>query len=449
MTAGQIYAGVRAYAAGLREYTECARPVIRLWQIGDQLARVFRRQAERGRLSGSISSGVGVMADAAAATKEALKLELSEPRNGVKLPSALLAEIVTVLVDDLEVSTREGMLSLGTDVLSELLDEIEGEPTPLQLKVYLKWLSDKPDTVTTRSRSKALRAEKAKAVRTREPDVDLCRTTDDEADSDGASEFSSPDLKDTIAEERMKKTDQEISGMSPAQSTRMSMCLLVGYVVEQRLAMGLQWGDNPEVSEWWRSSVTKMKTTTIRDVIKLKDADALCNFLVKLIRSYASRGMVKELTLLSSVNTSTQQMYEGDSLGYVSYWSKVVDKYIAAGRGLPMPEYIDLYLVLQVRKGSTAQAKSLTTDVKDLTGEIKSLKSELGVGKAKMSSMESTISILGNKIRSLEVAKPGQPGTTTRDPFCHHCKQSGHWKSDCPQKKAEAEKKATEAASEE
>ena len=366
---------------------------------------------------GFVASGMAAgESDAAEGTfKEELKAFFSSTRHGATLAGALVAALVTYYINVAKVTK---------------LDEIDVEDaTEVEEAAEEAW-SHAHSEVLPRAHAHKLRKWVLGAVfpSTKAKET-LAGTTHvgDVAEEDRrhAAKEATKDLDLSPFEKEKVQKDMAAQGLSCARIVGLSLSLTLGKVSKMSVSQDMKYGEDPALSEPVKQA-RKAGKKILAVVIKEKKYEDAGSFFSDLMRSYADIGMTIEASLVATWWAETSGCFSAEKESLFQYLEEYFDKY--AGRGLPV--MVDTVLVTRIRNAAGSGAGV----------EVKTLRSDVAELKAANLKLKNRLEALENKVKDNKKKPTTEEQEERRkNVVCHNCGKKGHYQSECPEKKKDAD----------
>ena len=357
-----------------------------------------------------------------------------------RIPSAPAKVLAAYLYDTLDIQSGDQARMQGSSILTSAMQEVDKKIPKTVLAVVKKWAQisagERDDSPTVAAPPTPSLSVPSKVAKKKKDEV----LADDGDDSDGGCSVVGASIKES--KQKQAERDARNTGMSKTQNQAFAASLYVGYAVSADEVEGLSYGTDISLTEFARR-IKKTDISTFPDKLKKGDIDDIDEHLVGLMRSFNEENQTAEMTLLTSVMTTTNELFGDDHKGKIKYYKSLLAKY--KGRGFPMPEHFDVALVVKGLKISSS-GSSAASAVTKLQAEVGELKGKIGELKSAANEAKQAHAQLKTKFDALASKKSGSPDDDNK-PACGYCHKKGHFARDCPKKKAD-EAAAREAEAE-
>lgn len=361
--------------------------------------------------------------------------ELSETRNGVRLPGALvlvIAEYVaqTLEFEDLEMVTADSNTFIQTVTEARQAAGKGDPPLPASLcSILTRWLARAPAPAEEGG-------EGAMRVTTEGGGAG--------AERDGAA-IADAEFLTALSDHEAKRArgDMEAQDLTGTAMIQLSVSLVMGRVVTLTECAGATYASDPRGLELVRHA-KKSSIDTLPVILAAKDGGKLTAFIAfisGLQRDLSERRMAKEAALVGMWLAETTQSFASDTSSMFLYLEDFAKKYIYQCRGLPTDFDMTLLKRLQASAAATGASKDelkVTQAVaKDAKSQSDSLRSEMAQMRRELANMKS-LAKKGGRDDEEEPSKAAsrrerKAQEAEAKAVCHHCGKKGHYMRNCPE----------------
>ena len=364
---------------------------------------------------------------------EAIARTLSGVEDGLKIPPDKIEKLAKTLVADLGVTHPSMLEGMGSEILTQVFADAYPKAAGVQGQIVRRWFKsycDEDESVMSAVSSKASKPKKGKAK------------AEELSDSDGDESLASLKIVSKVnRRELLAKRDQSTTGMSPSQNQAFAASIFAGYVVSEEEVEGVVYGTDIGTTDFARR-LKKVDHVTFPKLLAKGEVEEVHDFLINLMRAYSKEGMIVELTTLSQYVTMTDEMFDSEGKSKIRYHKAIGAKY--PGRGLPLPDGIDLALVVRILvKGSAGGASSGSTEkMHAVSAAVAKLVTSAAVYKDDIAALKGELRALKSKVTALESGAgtrlPGKgKGDDAAQKPCGYCGEIGHYARQCPKKAAD------------
>ena len=375
-------------------------------------------------------------------TEEEIKEILSEERNGIVLPAALIMVFVTYLSGTLEVETQ-GEFPQGPEEWFETFkDAWETEkgnfsmPSLFSKRLGL-WVGlipprDESTLLEGTSFEGTLKASKKKTKASKKAPPVL--VVGDESDTSASDDEDAAEPVVVIGDhdKERARTDMAVQRLSGARMMALSVALEVGSVVPLGSVKGMLYGSNARLFDLVKQS-RKAGVDTLGSLLNDKNKVKIGPHFTSLMRDYTQRGLTEETSLISSFWVETQRNFDGDWVGLMDYLDSYFKTY--SGRGLPTPFDISIAWRVRQDKGTGGKDSEAVKEVQKLQKESTKDVAKLQEQLINQRKMFADLKGLVTSLRTNTSDKEASGGGKVNKPYkgkCKSCGEFGHHTSQCP-----------------
>ena len=370
-----------------------------------------------------------------ASTLDALKAEFGSKRGQLVFPRKLASPIATYFHDTLDIKTMDEVMGFGPDGFEAALGEVGKVPVPF-LVTAMAWYNYK-EPVAGPKKSSASGKKSVPPTSFRLGGAGISTTfadTDDEWDDESMGGDARP-------ASAMQEHDEARLKLSGAQITALYRSVYSGQIQAEDECEGVSYGSDCTQTEWARKLI-KSEVEPVTKLLAKGDYGNVKEHFVTLIRDYNANGMTREVTIITTFLTAAEEMFTGDDKGLCAYIAAYMKKY----KGRAFPREVDLRLVVKSLRQNGMGA--VRDEVKFLTAKVKRLEDAVSAMESKVkdcSGLSAKVQSLTAKVDRVKTpgGKPGDDGGG-EDKKCGYCQESGHYYRNCPLRKADEAKKASD-----
>ena len=353
-------------------------------------------------------------------------------------PQQTAPMIAEYVVTVLKVTEYEEIMCMGREVFIDVMDEcMGGVPKPLKT-MTMCWYLEGLKLPAGKASNVSSKVDASVKANRKKPTAEL----EADEDEDGPVLESNADAVNKAA---MAMKDSLVMKMSKDSITAMDRTLHSGQIVHAAECEGAPYACDTAYSDYARK-LTKLEVETLPKILRAKDVAKYDAHITSVVRQYNEAGKTAEVTNITTFNTTTNDIFEGDGAGKLAYVAAYRQKY----KGRAFVKEVDIVLVLKHRNSPTLSLAGIKEEIKMVKEQLKA--SSNGLASAdELTRLSTRVGQIQGRVNVLE-----NNGGSTRsggggdDKKCSYCKQSGHFIRDCPKKvEDDAAKKANAEAKEE
>lgn len=398
--------------------------------FGSEGFDLTRRETKCALVPRSVLCLSSAMAEAAVIEASVDKL-LSESRNDVELPGALVASLKEYLLKTLQVK------EVSRDAPSSTEEWVNSASEAWELSHSGALPALMASRVKRWALTETFEVEKSKAPACLPPGLGAtakASTYDLIASELGVSpaqiheDFDAHQVSSHTRSVAL--SDMKAQGMLPSRILGLSLAMETGSARPDSEIVGMGYGNEIGVSSLVKD-LRKAGKDILSELLKEGKMHRIQLHLNGVIRDLGVHQRVREVALLSAWMGEWTLMFVNEDAMAVAYLKEYLKIY--AGRGLPVEFDFRIYFRAMKAYGKDGEAfKELAKEVKGLKGNISQLTDQCSSHKAKITQLQSTVDALKSKVNISE-------GGGAKGIVCNYCKKKGHFARDCPKKKEDEE----------